>query len=108
MFLVGGLVLLYGCATPVSLVPASPIVSSARLEEAAISLTPRELRDTYREGEAEANKRYKDKILEVMGPIALVRWTSSECDVVLGGGVCLVNGDVWCFFHDTTDPAYPD
>ncbi len=103
LFLVVGLMLLYGCATPVPFTPASSISSPARLDEAAISLTSRELRDTYRDGEAEANKRYKEKTIEVTGQVVMVRRTLSGCDVVLGEGVFLVNWDVWCVFSDTVD-----
>jgi hypothetical protein len=70
-----------------------------------IAVGARDLFDAYQEDEEEADKLFKDKILEVTGPVAWSRSVFGEYYIVFGGGGLLMSAwGVQCAMKDKTDP----
>lgn len=96
-----GVLLLSGCARPGTRVTALP---STVLPDGVTLIGAKELFDAYAEDAEAADRKYKDKILEVNGRVTVNRSLFGTHYVVLGSTNFMSTWAVDCVFTDTTDP----
>jgi len=69
-----------------------------------IAVGARDLFDAYQDDEKEADKLFKDKILEVVGSVAWSRSVFGNYYVVFGSSSFISAWGVQCAMKDKTDP----
>ncbi|MFH0846779.1 MAG: hypothetical protein V1894_01810 [Chloroflexota bacterium] len=96
-----GVLLLSGCAKGTTKVPGMP---PTVLPDGVTLIGARELFDAYTEDVEAADRKYKGKVLEVVGKVKMNRSLFGSRYIVLGSTGLMSTWAVDCLFTDTTNP----